>query len=94
MKLWLLKPVDERPEGDDPWRPWYDKAFGFVVRARDEESARKFAHESAGDENRGEFLGKKVAATTTPWLDPRYSTCEELKQRGEEGVILCDVAEA
>lgn len=36
MKIWLLRPID----GCDEWNPWYDKAFGFVVRAAREQEAR------------------------------------------------------
>lgn len=90
MKLWILKPVENLSQGDDPWEPWYDKAFGFVVRAETEEEARKFAHEQAGDENRGVFLGSKIADTNSPWLDAKYSTCTELTVEGEAGVVLQD----
>ena len=90
MKLWLLKPVENLPQGDDPWEPWYDKAFGFVARAETEEEARKFAHEQAGDENRDVFLGGNIANTNSPWLDSKYSTCAELTAEGEAGVVLQD----
>ena len=36
MKLWLLKPIKR-------WTVWYDKAFGFVVRAATEDEARAAA---------------------------------------------------
>jgi hypothetical protein len=81
-KLWVLKPRDGRLS--DPWSPWYDNAFGFVVRAVDEESARKFANKNAGDENRH----------SKPWLDSELSTCEELTPEGNDGVILRDFASA
>lgn len=84
----------EFPVGDNPWKPWYDKAFGFVVRAETEEDARKWAHEEAGDENRGEFMRGKTANTTTPWLDPKYSTCVELSGDGPLGVVMRDFASA
>ncbi len=91
MQLWLIRPVDDRStDGDDPWDPWYDKAFGFVVRAATEAEARQFAHSNAGDENRGEFLGSKIANTTAPWLDGKYSTCEPLSVDGAPGVIIQD----
>jgi hypothetical protein len=94
MKLWLLRPIEELPRGDNPWEPWYDKSFGFVVRAPDEQRARELAHSNARDENRGEFLGKKTADTDAPWLDGKYSTCTELTSLGEEGIIMSDVAMA
>jgi hypothetical protein len=83
MKLWILKPVDNLPQSDDPWKPWYDRAFGFVVRAETEEAAREFAHRDGGKENRW-------AMPRGPWLDANYSTCDELTADGEVGVVLQD----
>ena len=94
MKLWILEPVDNLPADDNPWNPWFDKSFGFVVRANTENEARKLAHDNAGDENRGEFLGKRKANTVTPWLDPRYSTCIELTGDGKCRVLMQDFARA
>lgn len=91
MKLWLLRPVNDLPEGDNPWEPWYDKAFGFVVRAETEEDARKVADENSGDEKRGEFLREKIANTTAPWIDAKYSTCIELTADGPQEMIIQDV---
>ena len=84
MKLWLL-----RPRGGlkpDPWDPWYDKAFGFVVRAKTETAAREFAAEDAGDEWRdhGENKGPN------PWLEIALSTCVELTADGVEDVVIRD----
>ena len=90
MKLWILKPVDNLTKGDDPWEPWYDKAFGFVVRAETEDEAREFAHAEAGDENRGEFLSTKTANTNQPWKDAKYSTCAELTAEGGAGIVMQD----
>ena len=94
MKVWILRPVEGLPSGDDPWDPWYDKAFGFIVRAETEEEARGFAHEDAGDENRGEFAGGKISETTTPWLDSKYTTCIPLSDQGEIGVVMRDFSAA
>lgn len=94
MKLWLLRPADGLDKNDNPWEPWYDKAFGFVVRAETEEEARKLAHDDAGDENRGEFLGRKTADTNSPWLEAKYSTCTELSGDGDAGVVMQDFAAA
>lgn len=91
-KIWILRPI--HTTGDDPWDPWYDKSFGFIVRAETEDDARKFAHKDAGDENRGEFLSKKIAKTKKPWLDPKYSTCVELGAEGDAGVLMKDFAAA
>ncbi len=94
MKLWILRPVENLPDSDNPWEPWYDKVFGFVVRAATEKEAREMANAEGGDEKRGEFLGNKIANTTSPWLDPKYSTCERLTQDGEAGVLMRNFASA
>lgn len=93
MKLFILRPKERLPNGENPWDPWYDKAFGFVVSANDEKEAIKIAHNNAGDENRGEFLSQKTANTKQPWLDKRYSTCKELVAK-ETGLVLRDFASA
>lgn len=91
MKLWLLQAKDGKlPNDDNPWEPWYDKAFGHVVRAETEEAAREIAHENAGDENRGEFMRKEIAKTKQPWKDQKYSTCVELTAEGTRGLVLTD----
>lgn len=80
MKLWLLRPVDGLANHDNPWNPWYDKAFGSVIRAETETEARALAKAAAGDENRkGE-----------PWLDAKYSTCVELTAEGPAEVVMED----
>jgi len=90
MKLYILRPQDNLPEDDNPWEPWYDKAFGFIVQAETLEEARMLAHMEAGDENR-----KRVTyEEQTPWLDSRYSTCQELKPRDTSSVIMRDFASA
>lgn len=76
MKLWHLTAKEERA----PWQPWFDKAFGFVIRAETEERARKIADENGEDENR----------KGNPWLDPGFSICEEILTEGEESLILKD----
>lgn len=85
MRLWLLRPEEGLGGRPSPWEPWYDKAFGFVVRANSEAEARKLAHEGAGDENRS---GK------SPWLTSAYSTCVRLPSKGEAGVVMQDFASA
>ena len=50
MKLWILRPIKGLGSDDNPWEPWYNKAFGFVVRADNVKDARKFANEDAGDD--------------------------------------------
>jgi len=90
MKLWLLEAKLGLPAGDNPWKPWYDKAFGHVVRAATEEQARQIAHNNAGDENRGEYCSKEISKTKQPWKDDKYSTCVEITVEGEEELILTD----
>jgi hypothetical protein len=85
VKLFLLKPIQKAPKYD-PWDPWYDKAFGFVVRAEDETMARQFASEQAGNEEDAGF--------GNPWLSSYFSTCVELSHDGEMGVILQDTRSA
>ena len=79
MKLWLLSPIENLQ--DSPWEPWYDKVFGFVIRAETEMEARRIADENYGDEN---FEGSK------PWLHSEFSTCIELTPDGESELILRD----
>ncbi|GAG23345.1 unnamed protein product [marine sediment metagenome] len=94
MKIFELRPVEDLKDNDNPWEPWYDKSFGFIVRAETEAEARKHADENAGDENRAEFLNTKTANTKNPWLDEKYSTCVELNGDGEAGMIMQDFARA
>ena len=94
MKLWILRPVDGLTDNDNPWKPWYNKAFGFVVRADTEEKARAIAHDEAGDENRGKFLGKETATTKQPWKDAKFSTCTELLAKGKAGLVMQDFSAA
>ncbi len=80
MQLWLLRPV-----AANGWEPWYDKAFGFVIRAESADAARGFAEERSGDESRN---GVKA------WLDPKLTTCVPLNDAGQPGVIIRDFAAA
>ena len=89
MKLWILRPVENLPESGNPWVPWYDKAFGFVVRAETEDVARALAHAGAGDENYAEKEG-----ASQPWMNAKYSTCVELTADGESSVVMRDFAAA
>ncbi len=85
MKLYILR----AKEASGPWHPWYDKAFGFVIRAKTEEAARKLADQNAGDENRD-----YDDSAPHPWLLETYSTCDELAKPGPEELILRDFAAA
>lgn len=78
-KLWLLRGgSDMANRADGPWDPWYDKTFGMVVRAKDEQEARALAARSCA------YEGEDA------WLDSQFSTCVELPKKGESGVILVD----
>ena len=68
MKLFVLR------RKESTWE--YDETRGFVIRSRDEDSAREFIAVRTGDER---------------WLvDPGFATCEELTKSGIEEVILED----
>jgi hypothetical protein len=86
LLLWLLRPRDSvvnlPSSADNPWEPWYDKTFGFVVRAATEERAREIAESERGAEHSG------------AWLDSRYSTCEVLTAAGVEGLVIEDNRQA
>ena len=82
MNLYLLKPSEENKQA---WIPWYDKAFGFVVRAESELEARTIANNDAGYESYGE---------QAPWFDPLQSSCEILTANGEPSLVLRDFRSA
>jgi hypothetical protein len=78
----------------DAWHPWYDKAFGFVVRADNERAARELAAANGGDEDRPKVAGSRAydysaPNNPSPWLDPAQATCEPLID-GEAGLVMCD----
>ena len=96
MKLWLLRPVKNRMQfnGKDPWSPWYDKAFGFIIAAPDEETARKLANDNGGDET-GKISRAIYRTGGDAWLDGNLSVCRELVAEGDEAyVIMQDFAAA
>lgn len=78
MKLYILRPTGN----PNKWEPWYDKAFGFVVRANNVREARKLAASDAGNEG-------KMA-----WLDSKHSSCKELTIKGKCEIIIRDFASA
>lgn len=86
-KLWLIKAV----EGAAPWEPWYDKCFGMVIEAADEQSARKIATKESTIQFDSEviFTGE-LEDYPDAWMNPDYSTCVELIPCGESRVILGD----
>jgi hypothetical protein len=83
MKLWILRPI----KGDPLWIPWYDKAFGFVIQAENEEAAREIAQSSGGDENGWE--NEDLA-----WSSSEHSTCRELLIQEGVSVVMRDYAAA
>jgi hypothetical protein len=83
MYIWILRPQEGLNDNDNPWKPWHNKSFGFVIRAKNEEEARKIADDNARCENDD---------TSNPWLDSKYSTCVKLTHSGEAGLIISDFA--
>ncbi len=84
MNLWLLQPIDPVAArrvghaGGDMKRWTWDCAYGFVVRAENEEAARALAADEAGDEG------------GDAWSDPKFTTCERLEDNGEAEVVIRD----
>jgi hypothetical protein len=97
LTIYLLRPVP----GAEPWEPWYDKAFGFIVAATDEASARACVLPAAGsevarDRDSDDFDddGNQPVALN-PWLDPALSTCVAVGTAAPSvtaGVIMRDFA--
>lgn len=85
MKIYELRPIGNLDPKDDPWNPWYDKCFGFVIVANNEQEARLLAHKNACDENTN---------NKTPWLHKKYSTCIEVESIGLPRVVIKDVDHA
>ena len=94
MKLWILRPVEGLDKNDNPWEPWYDKAFGFVVRAETEEEARQLAMKEAGGEISIWAPGSGKLTDIPAWTHAEYSTCVELLAEGDAGVVMQDFAAA
>lgn len=78
MKLYILTPKKD----SGLWEPWYDKAFGFIVRATSPAEARKLAAKYAGDEGEN------------AWLNAANSFCKELTAEGIAEVVLRDFSAA
>ena len=75
MKLYILRPLNKDVR---EFNPWYDKNFGYVIRAKNKKSARKLAEINAGDE------GEDV------WLDNEKTSCEILESEGTTELIMID----
>lgn len=96
MQLYLLRPI-ETDKPTNPWKPWYDKAFGFVIRAESEAAARRIADSRAGDENcpvDRKGTCRDGVKDRHPWLSRQYSTCVVLSIEGPEEEIIRDFASA
>ena len=93
-RLWLLRPHAEvLPRKSHPWRPWFDKLFGIVVRADNEAQARALAQSGAGTEGLGIYRGlgcSDEAIAAGVWLDSAYTGCDELDAVGPVGIVLAD----
>ena len=92
-KLYFLRLRYDLPEENNPWEPWYDKAFGFVVRAESEKQARELANRDGGAEC-GPVRNTVYRTGGDPWLDPEFSHCEVLTSDGDAGVIIQDFRSA
>jgi hypothetical protein len=98
MRLWFLRPrAGVLARESHPWRPWFDKVFGIVVRAQSEAQARALAQSGAGTEGLGIYrrfgYGDEAIAAGV-WLDPAYTACDELDAGGPAGIVLADRREA
>ena len=90
LKLWLLQMIEDLPNEDNPFLPWYDTCIGMVVCAEDELSAREIAQSNGEDE----WISDKVYANARQvWNNSKYTTCVELRPE-KEGVIIKNVLEA
>ena len=76
MKLYLLKPRDDAPE--DMESGGYEMFYGFVIRAKNETSARNIASKQAA----------VCLMRRDEWSDPGYTSCIEILKSGDEGIIL------
>lgn len=89
MKLWILKNLHNR---------WYDTQNEIVVRAEDEEQARKIADENHGyegnDWDSDDYGDGWQIPSNGFWLDPTKASCEQLTEDGEAGVIVRDYRES
>jgi len=89
-KLYILRPIEGIDP--DPWEPWYDKAFGFIVEAGSAQEARSLASKDAGCEAEEEWDEnyERLISENNPWLNPKQSTCKELKVSNKPMVIMRD----
>lgn len=76
MNLWLLQPT----ANSNAWQPWYDKSFGFIVRAENEIEARRLANSESGDESEN----------INVWLNEHHSSCTILTDTGPSEIVMRD----
>jgi hypothetical protein len=91
--LYLLKPNEKLGE-QNPWKPWYDKCFGFIICAESEKEARTIAACNDGDERIKPGWGYALWKQS-PWKTDVYSSCVVLgspESKVEIGVIMMDFA--
>lgn len=84
MKLFLLREADDIPYGHSPWDNNWTVINKMIIRAENEEDARKIADLNGYQENDGCNGGH----SKHPWLDPSLSSCEELTDDGKPGLII------
>lgn len=79
MKLWLLKTLLDK---DSCYRyKHFDYYHGFIIRAKNERTARELADEwfkSSCDKDKADL---------NVWLDEHLSICKELCLTGQEAII-------
>ena len=91
MELYLLEPKDkykndEVDNKENPWSPWYDKTFGFVIAAESEKEARKIADKR----NHKWYSSHGSKHYEGLWLDDNYAKCINLKNINDKGIVLSD----
>jgi len=90
MKLYLLKALPRAEGVRDPWEPHWDTARRFVVRAENETIARLIAVNNQGDEGYDAGQDDPRDILNSPWVNPEFTSCEELTADGARGLIVRD----
>lgn len=91
MKLWILRPIDEdatamyRGYSRKVWS--WDCAYGFVVRAEDERSARELV---ATARDRDDWRCTTGDESPEAWRDAALTSCDELTGEGGPEIIIRD----
>ena len=87
-KLWILEPREDLPADDNPWEPWFNRCFGIIVEAATEDRARAIAHENCTCKDQWILRDKRA------FIDPRYTTCTELRPSGQDRFVMATFEEA